>query len=682
MLDGNHWLDWSIIVGYVVFALWVGVRYSGRAGQNVGEYFLSGRSLPWWMAGTSMVATSFAADTPLLITGWVREEGIWKNWAWWCYAVAGMFQVFLFARWWRRSRVMTKAELVELRYGGRQARVLRGTLGLMHAFVSNTMVLCWVLLAAAKISEVLFEVDRTTGLAVACLVALSYSLMAGFWGVVVTDMLQFAFAMFGAIALAWISWQAVGGSAGIYAAVASGAIDPSRLDLVPAGATGGGLTGPLAAFFIYLGFSWWAAENVDGSSVAIQRIAASKNPRHGMLALLWFNIAHYAMRPWCWILVGLASLVVIPQLEVQAPAAVGQNARVVEVRDEGLRDQGLVILETATGERIEVPLVADLAGHEPVEGWFPRAVVAPDPGRVVQAGDLLAATDHEQAYMIMMLEFLPVGLLGIVAASLMAAFMSTIDTHVNLASSFFVNDIYKRFLATDASDKHYVFVARVASAVVLLIGALFATLADDVRDLFIFFLAFLGGLGPVYIARWLWWRVTASMEIAAMITSALGSTLITIVLRPVGQASAWYNVEWNWTIDYLASNGELTGPGRALVVTALSMLAALLMLLLSKRPDPAQLTEFYRRTRPIGFWGPVRALCPDVPSVRGETGPAILGSLGGIGLIFGLTLGIGFALLDETRWMGYCALASLGSGFLVHWSYRALPAELPESGDA
>lgn len=670
MLGLMHFIDWSIIVAYIIFALWVGVRYAGRAGQNVNEYFLSGRSLPWWVAGTSMVATSFAADTPLLITGWVREDGIWKNWAWWCYAVAAMFQVFLFARWWRRSQVMTKAELVELRYGGVQAKILRGVLGIMHAFVSNTMVLCWVLLAAAKISEVLFEVDKTTGLALACVIAMSYSLMAGFWGVVVTDMLQFVFAMVGAIALAWISWSAVGGSAGIAEAVASGVIDPRRLEMIPASAEGGGWSAPLAAFFIYLGFSWWAAENVDGSGVAIQRIAASKDARHGMLALLWFNIAHYAMRPWCWILVGLASLVAIPHLEINAPLATGEDARVVEVREaDAASGVGRsVVLESSSGERIEVALDSP----DYAEDWFPRPVVQPDPLRVVRSGDVLAATDHEHAYMVMMLRYLPMGLLGIVAASLMAAFMSTIDTHVNLAASFFVNDIYKRFLKPQGSDKHYVLMARLASVVVLLIGTLFANLTDSIRDLFIFFLAFLGGLGPIYILRWVWWRITALTEIAAMLTSALTSTLITLVLTPPGQVTAWYHTDFYWSLGVLSDQGQLTGPGRALVVTACSMLVALGTLLLSPRPDPESSVEFYRRTRPIGFWGPVRALCPEVQSIRGETLPAIVGSLGGIGMLFGLTLGIGFALLDQKTELGYCALTTLAGSLLMRWAYSRL----------
>jgi len=234
-----HPIDWAIIAAYVLFALWVGVRFARRAGQSTDEFFLSGRTLPWWVAGTSMVATSFAADTPLAITGLVRDFGIWKNWLWWCFAANMILQVFLFARWWRRGGVMTKAEVVELRYGGRGASALRGTMGMLYACVTNTVIMCWVLLAAAKICGVLFEIDKVTGLVIGCLIALVYSLMAGFWGVVITDMVQFVVAMTGAVALAFIVWQDAGASEGILAAVGDGRIVADTLRFLPAPGEGG-----------------------------------------------------------------------------------------------------------------------------------------------------------------------------------------------------------------------------------------------------------------------------------------------------------------------------------------------------------------------------------------------------------------------------------------------------------
>ncbi len=657
-------LDWAIVFAYIGFAVWVGARYAKRAGESVDEYFLSGRSLPWWVIGTSMVATSFAADTPLLITGWVRDDGIWRNWVWWCYLIGGMLQVFLFARWWRRAGVMTKAELVELRYGGAGADVLRGVLGCMHAFVTNTMTLCWVMLAAAKISEVLFEVDKALGLTIACAVAMSYSLLAGFWGVVVTDLVQFVFAMVGAIALAWISWSAVGGTEGLYGAIDAGIVGAHHIQIVPHTSGEGFWTAAVAAFAVYLGVSWWAVESVDGTGTTVQRVAAAKSPRHGMFGVLWFNIAHYALRPWCWILVGLASLIALPHRVVETPTLPTAEAQVVEVAagsvllqpiESRASENGAVV---ASGAPIRVSLTEGAA-----EDWQPIANVEPD--GFVAAGDELAATDSEYAYMVMMVRYLPVGLLGLVAASLIAAFMSTIDTHVNLAASFFVNDIYRRFLRPDRASKEYVLVARLASVVVLVIGAAFAMAADSVRDLFVFFLAFLAGVGPIYVLRWLWWRVRASTEITAMTTSAIVSSLVT-----------WRD-DIDWHFGPLAESGALSAPGRVVVVAAASLLAAAISLALTRTPDPKTLVAFYAKTRPFGAWGPVRALLDerdDAPA-RSELLPALLGASGGIALVYGLMLGIGFSILGQNAALAICGAAVVIGGAIVAWAVTRLGDE-------
>ncbi|HED66012.1 MAG TPA: hypothetical protein ENJ09_10720, partial [Planctomycetes bacterium] len=587
-------LDWAIVLSYIAFSIGVGVLFTRRASESVDEYFLSGRTLSWWMAGTSMVATSFAADTPLLVTGWVRDDGIWKNWVWWCLLINGMLQVFLFSRWWRRAGVMTKAELVELRYGGvspnapgaKSAGLLRATLAIVHSSLTNTMTICWVMLAAGKISEVLFEVPRGIGLSVACAIALTYSLLSGFWGVVVTDLLQFVMAMGGAIALATISWVAVGGSSAVLEAVSRGDIPVERIAFVPSGGADGFWTTSMAALFVYLGVSWWAIEMVDGATTAVQRIEACKNEREGLLSMLWFNLAHYALRPWCWILVALASLLVLPNLEVRSPTTGG--ARVVQAVG-----ADAVVL---AGESGADPLRVSLAPPGSAPDWKPIPLV--EPGDSVQPGDPLARTDSELAYMVMMVRYLPVGLLGLVAASLLAAFMSTIDTHVNLAASYFVNDLYRRFLHEGATEGHYVAVARIASFVVLLVGAFFASKADSVRDLYVFFLAFLAGAGPVYVMRWLWWRVRASTELTAMLTSAVVSTAVTHGFGGI-----------HWSLGPLSEDGALTSPGRVVVVALVSIVAAGLSMLLTPTPDPAELTRFYAKTRPFGWWRPVAKLC-------------------------------------------------------------------------
>lgn len=631
----------------MVLVTWVGVAFTRRAGQDLDEYFLSGRSLPWWISGTSMVATSFSADTPLVITGWVREAGISRNWVWWCLALSGTLQVFLFARWWRRGRLMTKAELAELRYGGSGARFLRGLLGLIHAAVLNTMILGWVLLAGMNISRVLFGVDKVVGLALACGIALAYSLLAGLWGVVLTDLFQFVLSMAGAIVLGVVCWDAVGGQAGVAAAVAAGTIPAGALRFLPEAGPGGPLdasfwTPGLTTLVLFLGVQWWASESVDGAGAAVQRICAARNERQGMLAVLWFNVSHYALRPWCWICVALASLIVLPALELRAPS----DGRVAATTADALA------IETPAGELLQVAL--DVEGAAP--DWRPEPRVAP--GEEVRAGQVIARTNAELAYVVMMRRFLPPALLGLVAASLIAAFMSTVDTHINLAASFFVNDVYRRFLRPTASTAHYVLAARVTSVAVMAVGALIAYRADSIGALFLFFLAFGGGVGVVYVLRWFWWRVRASTEITAMLASIASSTALT-------------QLELEWRLGPLSPGGALSAEGRLLLVALFSLVCALVSMAVTRAPDPRTLVEFYRRIRPPGAWGPVRALCPDAgPSLR--LAPALLGWAAGLALTFGAMLGIGFLVLgrgtDAAIAGGFTLAGALGTAWALRRS--------------
>lgn len=618
-----HLIDWLIVIAYVLFALTVGVVYAKKAGKDVDQYFLSGRSLPWWIAGTSMVATSFAADTPLVITGWVRDHGIWKNWLWWCYCGGGMLAVFVFARLWRRGGVMTKAEVAELRYGGPAAAILRAILGFMHASLTNTITLCWVLLAAAKIMDVLLGIDQGLAVALACVIALTYSLMAGFWGVVVTDLVQFVMAMVGAIALAWLSWDAVGGTQGIVeAAAAGGSFGENTLRLFPAPGEGSFFDAsfwsmPVAALAVYLGVSWWAVENVDGTGTSVQRIAASKNEREGVLAVMWFNVTHYALRPWPWIMVALASLIVFPDLRVTSPTA-GEVVAVSETT---------IDVRATDGELRSISLELP----ESTEDWRAAALVAE--GATVSEGELLAKSDSERAYVVMMKRYLPVGLLGLVVASLLAAFMSTIDTHVNLAASFFVNDLYRRFLVRDAEAKHYVRAARAASVVVLAMAGTMAYFASSISDLFLFFLAFLSGVGPVYVLRWLWWRIQASTEITAMLSSASATIVLTFG-------------KFDWDLGPFSKDGNLVPEGRLILVVMFSMVCSLIAAFVVSKPDPKDLLPFYRKVKPSGWWGPVAKLAPEVTPVRG--GHVILvGVLGGMAMVYGAMLAVGLFLLDR-----------------------------------
>ena len=642
-------IDWAAVVVYCVFALGVGVWYARRAGRNVDEFFLSGRSLPWWITGTSMIATSFASDTPLVVSGWVRDFGIWKNWLWWCYAVSGMFMVFLFARYWRAGRIMTKAELVELRYSGKGASGLRAALGFLHAAVINPLILSWVLLAAAKIVGGLFDVGKLPALSVACGLAMTYSLMAGFWGVVVTDLVQFVIAIIGAVALAFYAWQAVGGADAVHAAVDSGEIGRDVVRIVPEFGVDG-MSAAFAAFLVYMGVSWWAVKNSDGGAIAVQRIAASKDERHGMLASLWFHIGHYALRPWAWIAVGLASLLVLPNIEARAPVA----GIVTSV------DDGTVTVRAEDG----TSHVAT-TNKQPLDDWKPIAKVKKDD--TVTSGQIVARTDSESAYVAMMLRYLPAGLLGLVVASLLAAFMSTVDTHVNLASCYFVNDLYRRFLVRDAGDRHYVWIARAVSLVVLFVGALVAWFSESISDLFMFFIRFLSGVGPVYVMRWFWWRVRASTEITAMSVSAL--TAIGMQL---------FGDRIDWSLGPLSPGGVITAEGQLCVVAFISLFASIAAVFMVRKPDPRTLVAFFKRVRPIGWWGPVAELAQADEGGGGTVlqrqGVAMVcfGSFAGLALVWGGMLFIGYWLLGDTTATVVSGVICVVGGFGTRWALKRL----------
>ena len=647
-------LDWAIVALYIAFALGAGVILSRRASQNVDEFFLSGRRLPWWIAGTSMIATSFAADTPLVVTGWVRDFGIWKNWLWWCYAAGGFLTVFLFARYWRRGEVMTTAELSELRYGGDGAKALRGFLGFYHSFIKNELVLSWVLLAALKIMDVLLGTERLTAIVLLCLVSLVYSSLAGLWGVVMTDVVQFVMALFGALFLGVVAWNAVGGIDGLTTTLGS-ELGPETLAMFPPAGEGNVFdasfwTTSVATVAVYLGLAWWATDNVDGGPIAVQRISACKDERQGVYSrILWFNVTHYALRPWPWILVALASLAILPTQEIVATV----DGVVVSIDDDA---QTIGLAPPGSKPGTPPTTVVSMLENDPEPHWRPIPTV--DLEQEVKSGQVVGRTDSERAYPVMMALFLPTGLLGLMVASLVAAFMSTIDTHVNLASSFFVNDVYRRFQNPSASPKRLVLVARLASAGVLALGGIVAWHAESIRGLFEFFLTLMSGVGPVYLARWLWWRIKASSEITAMVASACATLALT-----------YFTIEWPNTA--LTPNGELSAPARMCLVVAFSLVCTGVSMLVAPPPDPSSLVGFYRRVRPIGAWGPVRALAADVTPPR-ELSAVIAGVLGGLAATFGAMFGIGFALLGRgSHAIAAFCVAALGTA-MTTWALKRL----------
>ncbi|MDE0586404.1 MAG: Na+:solute symporter [Planctomycetota bacterium] len=536
-------LDWIAVIGYIVFAMSVGIYLTKRASKSTNDFYLAGRSLKWWVAGTSLVATSFAADTPLVISGWVRSSGISQNWLWWGMAVGGSLTFVVLAAWWRRLEVTTDAEFIERRYSGKPASFLRGFYGCYHALITNTIVLTWVLLAMLKLVRVILGAEDGSYdiyiVGSGLILALSYSFLSGLWGVVVTDLMQFALAMFGAILLAYKSIDALGGFTAAQQAFAE--LPRATTSIMPLANEEGLSWNNIAwwsqgfgAFFIFIGIQGWLNKNADGGGAGVQRYSASLDENHARKAALWFNIAHYCIRPWPWIIVGLASIILID------PSA--------------------------------LPVVN-------------------------------GAIDHEAAYPMMMAQLLGPGLFGLLCASFLAAFMSTLDTHFNLASAYLVNDVYRRFVRKDAPDKHYVWIGRFAEILIGIIAAVFALQADSISNLFTFSLSLMGGLGPALLLRWFWRRANVFTEISALATS----TILTFVTK---------SLDFDYPFSYM-------------VVVLGSLVVAVSVTYFTPPADKDTLDRFYSIIRPdeiskphfFAAWG------------------------GGIALIYGLLLAIGQFLL-------------------------------------
>lgn len=447
-------LDWLIVLTYFLASLGIGIAYSRRAGTSTQEFFLSGRNLPWWLAGTSMVATTFAADTPLAVTELVAKNGIAGNWLWWNFVFGGTLTVFFFARLWRRAGVLTDVEFIELRYSGKPAAFLRGFRALYLGLFINSIIMGWVNLAMASILQGVFGIPQSQVFLYVggCLVLVAiYSALSGLWGVAVTDAFQFVLAMIGTIVLAVIvvGLPQIGGIAGLKAKLPEWTLQFTPViggSVQGVSTVGGTLALTFAAFLAYVGVQWWAswypgAEPGGGGYIA-QRMMSAKDERHSVLATLWFTIAHYCLRPWPWILVGLASLVLYPNL-------------------------------------------------------------APDAKRL--------------GYVYAMRDYLPAGLMGLLIAAFFAAYMSTIATQLNWGTSYLINDFYRRFVKRQGKEKHYVLVSRLVTILVMVISLLVTLVINTISGAWAFIIEAGAGLGLVLILRWFWWRVNAWSEIAAMV---------------------------------------------------------------------------------------------------------------------------------------------------------------------
>ena len=590
------WIDWLIVVVFLLGAVAAGLWGARRAGGTTENFFLSGRSLPWWLMGTSLVSTSFSSDTPLIVTAWTRDGGVAGNWRWWGYLVGTLLVVVLFSRLWRRSGVLTDVEFIELRYSGLPATLLRGFKALYQVTFVHCLVLGWVFLSMQKLlgtvlglgNEPLWTVGSVgitpawLSLGACVLLTFIYCEASGLWGVVLTDFVQFPVAMAGAITLAVCVVGHFGGLGPLVERVAE--VDASKLASLPAdigqlSGSPGDWSAPLWEFVVMCGLLWCANKNADGGGLVIQRILAAKDERHSLWGTLWFAVAHFALRPWPWILVALATLVLLPPVRVLAPAAG-------------------TVLETGPGRVVIQPE----GGGTPVEVAVPdtghadfQVLTRVAPGAEVAAGAVLAATDEEQAYPALMRRFLPVGLLGLMVASFLAAFMSAVDSHVNIAGSYLVNDVYRRFLKPSAPEAHYVRAARWVTPLVVVTALVFAMTAESVRGLFNTFTTLFGGVGLAYVLRWTWWRVNAWSEVTVLATSVTMTLAIDV----------WPGVFSDWLPAGLVAGGDPTVSGRLLLVFLASLVLVLPVTLLTPPVDREHLERFVARVRPVGAWGAI-----------------------------------------------------------------------------
>ena len=449
-------LDWIIVFSYFALSLFIGIKASKKAGKDTKSFFLAGRNMPWWLLGVSMVATTFSTDTPNLVTDLVRQNGVSGNWGWWAFLLTGMLTVFVYAKLWHRSGVLTDIEFYELRYSGKAAAFLRGFRALYLGLVFNVLVMGAVSLAAIKFGEIVLGWPGWLTLTVACSITLAYSTLGGLKAVIITDFVQFILAMIGSIwAMLYIlSLDQIGGLSNLL--IDNNVVD--KLALIP------DLSNPdiwVPVLLVPLAVQWWASyypgSEPGGGGYIAQRMFSAKDEQNAVSATLFFNIAHYALSPWPWILIALSSLVIYPELSD---------------------------LQTA----------------------FPN--LPPD------------KLGHDVAYPAM-LTLLPNGLLGLVAASLIAAFMSTMSTQLNLGASYLVNDFYHRFISPDASEKQLVSMGRLFTIISIILGSGLGLLLTSAGQAFNLLLMIGAGTGMIYILRWFWWRINAYTEIVAMISSLI-----------------------------------------------------------------------------------------------------------------------------------------------------------------
>ncbi len=608
-------IDWAILAIFFVILLSIGYFASRQAGQSTTNFFLSGRNMPWWLLGVSMVATTFSADTPNLVTDMVRTGGVASNWLWWAFLLTGMLTVFVYAKLWNRSRVMTDLEFYELRYSGKMAAFLRGFRAVYLGLFFNVMVIATVSLAFIKIAGVMLGLQPAPALIIAAVIVVFYSGLGGLKSILWTDLFQFSFAMFGAVIAAVYVTRSpeVGGLSALFSH--PNVVD--KLSFVPS------ISQPellLSIFIIPLAVQWWSvwypgAEPGGGGYVA-QRMLSAKSEDHAVGATLLFNFFHYALRPWPWIIVALASLIVFPDIQSMADR-------------------------------------------------FPDVAT-----RYVQ---------EDFAYPAMLREYLPAGLLGLVVASLIAAYMSTTASHINWGSSYLVNDFYGRFYNPNATEKQKVAVGRISTVSIMVLSVILALILQSALQAFQYILMIGAGTGLIYILRWFWWRINAFSEISSMI-AAVAFSLIFISIENFGMT----HLE-NGAIEVLGIRSTETYWAiiRFVGVVVFTSATWIIVTLLTKPVSEETLRSFYTKIRPGGpGWKPVvdRAKAENVELVketdlRWDVPTGILCMILGCISIYSILFTIGNLLYGDFGQAAIFIVIAVVASFLLHRSWNKLKSK-------
>ncbi len=625
---GNlHFYDLAVIFLFFMIIFGIAAYYARQAGKDTGEFFLSGRNMPWYIAGTAMVATTFAADTPLAVTELVAKNGIAGNWLWWNLAIGGMLTVFFFAKLWRRSGIMTDVEFVELRYTGKAAAVLRGFRAIYLGLFMNAIVMGWVNKAMEKIFKVPIPgIDPFLLVTIAAAIIAVYASASGLLGTARTDSFQFVFAMIGCIILAVIVVQLpeIGSMVALKEQLAPQVLDflPRIGDVTVEGITGGALAISVGAFIAHIGLQWWSTwypgADPGGGGYVAQRMMSAKDEKNSLFATLWFTIAHYTVRPWPWIIVALAALVILPRsespevLRLQDPELYTQVVRAYN--DNALLENQDQVYQSAEFREM----------YENYENTVDPGVMYPK----------------------LMLRYLPTGLLGLLIAVFLAAYMSTIASQLNWGTSYLINDFYRRFIRRSAGEKHYVRISRLGIILMtifsLLVTRYFLTTISGAWE---FIINASAGMGAVLILRWYWWRINAWSEISAMIAP--------LIIYPIARYQF-----------------GLASP-ITLYPTVIGTTIVWLIVTFATRPvNREHLKAFYRRAHPGGLgWRSIQA---EMPEVKGDSGflRLFVDWILGVVVVYTFLFGLGYLLFAEYGIALVMLLIAIGAAMVIYFDLQ------------